>query len=310
MTEEAHLDGLPDLHPLSFLDKDLPSVLAAIAAIKARHPVLLRMVSFLERLQRGHQVVPTSHTVRDDPFGNTGSHGTLDDGSDGVHRTDNLGLILRRHVQFDLLEQIFRGTESSHDQHILGTVSVLASKEEGGQVKETKENRTSAVYLKQSVLGLNGNDLVANELENAVHHGLETLENLLIGKGHVPFLDARIGEIGFDTHVDRPLLTVVPEVCLDTILEIHNAFGIDLARRAGSVRELHFADLGAQDVAEVAVQRGRTTRIARSRRAFGHAERLFFLHLVGDEIDGATSAIHDQNGVAHFEIEQSGLGAK
>lgn len=119
LPEKAHLDRLADFHPLAFLHKDLPCVLASVAAVKTRDTVLLRMISLLEGLQRGHQVMASCYTVRNHPLGDSGSHGTFDDGSDRVHRPDYLGLILRRDVEFDLLEKILRGTEATNDKDIL-----------------------------------------------------------------------------------------------------------------------------------------------------------------------------------------------
>jgi hypothetical protein len=153
-------------------------------------------------------------------------------------------------VELDLLEEVFRGTETTDNQDVLKMKLVQ---------HKARPDKQENPYLKQSVLCLDGNDLVTNQLENTVHHGLETLQNLLIGKGHVAFLNARIREVRLNTNIDRPFLTVVSEVRLDTVLEIHNTLGVNLARSTGSIRKLHFANLGPQDVAEVAVKSGRTT---------------------------------------------------
>lgn len=119
MTEEADLDRLADLDSLSLLYEDLACVLATVPAIQTGHPVLLWVVSLLERLEGGHKVVATSDTVGDHSLGDTSGHGTLDNGSDGVHRTDHLGLVLWWDVELDLLEEVFRGTEATNDQHVL-----------------------------------------------------------------------------------------------------------------------------------------------------------------------------------------------
>ena len=166
------------------------------------------------------------------------------------------------------------------------------------------------LYLKRPILGLDGDDLVADQLEDTVDDGLEALEDLLVGKGHVPLLDASIRKVRLDAHVHRPLLAVVPEVGLDPVLKVHDALGVDLAGGARTVRQLHLADLGAQDVAEIAVQRGRTARVAGTGGAFGDAEGLLLLDFVGDQIDGATAAVDDQDGVADLQVEQAGLGAE
>jgi hypothetical protein len=63
--------------------------------------------------------VATGDTVGNHSFGDTGSHGTLDDGSNRVHGTDNLGLILWWDVKLDLLEEVFRGTETTDNQDVL-----------------------------------------------------------------------------------------------------------------------------------------------------------------------------------------------
>jgi hypothetical protein len=98
LTEERNLDRLARLDTLALLHKDLTSVLATILAVQARNTVLLGMVAFLEWLKSGHKVMSTSDTRCDDTLGDTGSDGTLDNGSDRVHRSDNLGLELGRNV--------------------------------------------------------------------------------------------------------------------------------------------------------------------------------------------------------------------
>jgi hypothetical protein len=107
LTEEADLDWFADSDTLSLLDEDLTGVLASIAAIQTRHTVLFRVIAFLEWLKGGHKVVPTCYAVCDDPLGDTCSDCTLDDGSHRVHRADHLCLILGRHMELDLLEEVF-----------------------------------------------------------------------------------------------------------------------------------------------------------------------------------------------------------
>jgi hypothetical protein len=68
---------------------------------------LFWVVALLEWLKSRHEVVPTSNAVGNNSFSDTGSDSTLDDGSDGVHRSDDLGLELRWHVKFNLLEEVF-----------------------------------------------------------------------------------------------------------------------------------------------------------------------------------------------------------
>jgi hypothetical protein len=84
-------------------------------------------------------------------------------------------------------------------------------------------------YLQKSVLRLNGNDLVSNELQNSVDYRLEALQDFLVCESHVTFLDSSLGELGLDAHVHSPLLTVIPEVGLDSVLKVHDALGVHLA---------------------------------------------------------------------------------
>lgn len=63
--------------------------------------------------------MPSSNTVGDDSLGDTRSDGSLDDSSDRVHRTNDLGLELGRHVELDLLEEVLGRTEATNDKHVL-----------------------------------------------------------------------------------------------------------------------------------------------------------------------------------------------
>lgn len=119
LSEEGNLDGLTNLDSLAFLYEDLARVLAAVLAVERWHTVLLGMVALFEWLERGHEVVPTCDAMCDDTFCDTGGDGTLDDGSDRVHGSDNLGLELWRHMELDLLEEVFRCTESTHNKDVL-----------------------------------------------------------------------------------------------------------------------------------------------------------------------------------------------
>ena len=80
--------------------------------------------------------------------------------------------------------------------------------------------------LENSALGLDGDDLIADEFKDAVDNGFEALEDLLIRERHVAFFDACFWELCLDAHIDSPLLAVVPEVCFYSVLEIHDAFGV------------------------------------------------------------------------------------
>ena len=78
---------------------------------------------------------------------------------------------------------------------------------------------------------MDGDDLVPNQLEDTVDDRLKALQDFLVCEGHVAFLDAGLGELGLDTDVDGPLLAVVAEVGLDSVLEIHDALCVDSAGR-------------------------------------------------------------------------------
>ena len=82
-----------------------------------------------------------------------------------------------------------------------------------------------------AVLCLDSDDLVSDKLENTVNDRLKALQNFLVGESHVSFLDASLGELGLDTHIDRPLLVVVAEIGLDSVLEVHDALCVDTAGR-------------------------------------------------------------------------------
>lgn len=103
-------------------------------------------------------------------------------------------------------------------------------------------------HLKKSVLCLNRNDLVSHQLQNSVDDRLEALQNLLVGESHVSFFDSSLRELSFDTHVHGPLLTVIPEVGLDSVLKVHDALGVHLTGGLRAVRKLHLADLCAENV--------------------------------------------------------------
>ncbi len=81
-------------------------------------------MALFERLQGCHQVVTTSYTRCDDALGNTGCDGALDNGSDRVHGTNDFGLELRRDMEFNLLEEVFGGTEAADDKDVLESVLV------------------------------------------------------------------------------------------------------------------------------------------------------------------------------------------
>lgn len=106
LSEERDLDRFAVLDLLALLHKDLSSELAAVFAVERGYTVGFGVVTLLERLKSSHEVVTTCHTVCDDSFRDTSSDSTLDDSSDRVHRSDDLGLELRGNMELDLLEQV------------------------------------------------------------------------------------------------------------------------------------------------------------------------------------------------------------
>lgn len=108
--------------------------------------------------------------------------------------------------------------------------------------------RDRFTHLQKPVLGLNSNDLVPHKLQNSVDNRLEALQDLLVGEGHIALLDSSLGEFSLNTHVHGPLLTVIPEVGLDSVLKVHDALGVHLASSLRTVGQLHLADLCAEDV--------------------------------------------------------------
>jgi len=90
LSEERDLDRLANLDSLALLHENLARVLAAIFAIERRNTVLFGVVALLEWLEGGHEVMPTRNTVCDNSLCDTGCDGSLDDGGDRVHGTDDL----------------------------------------------------------------------------------------------------------------------------------------------------------------------------------------------------------------------------
>ncbi len=88
---------------------------------------------------------------------------------------------------------------------------------------------TERTHLEDSVLGLNSNDLIADELQDAVDNRLKTLQDFFICECHVTLFDAGFGELRFDSNVNSPLLTIVAEVCFYPVFKVHNTFCVDLA---------------------------------------------------------------------------------
>jgi hypothetical protein len=80
-----------------------------------------------------------------------------------------------------------------------------------------------------TVLSLNSNDLVSDKLENAIDDRLEALQNFLVGESHVSFFNASLGELSFDSYIDSPLLVVVAEIGLDSVLKVHDTLCVDTA---------------------------------------------------------------------------------
>jgi len=279
LAEERNLHGFANLHLLALLDKYLAGELAAVLAVERGHAVCLRVVALLERLERGHEVVATGNTMSDYSFCDTSCDSALDDGGDRVHGPDNLGLELWRNVELDLLEEILGCAKSTYYQDV----------------------------LERAILRLDSDDLIPDKLQDTVDHWLETLQDLLVGEGHVSLLDASLRELGLNTNINSPFLTVVPEISLDSVLEIHDALGVNTTGGLGSIRQLHFPDLCSKNVTEVSIERSRTTRVARTRRALGYCERALILDFVGDKIDSTTAAIDDEHSVVDLQIQETRL---
>jgi hypothetical protein len=119
LSEKRNLDWLANFDSLPLLHEDLASVLAAILAIERWDAVLFGVVALFEGLEGCHEVVPTCNTVCNNALSDTGCNSSLDNGSDRVHGTDDLGLELGWDVEFDLLEEVFGGAETTDDQDIL-----------------------------------------------------------------------------------------------------------------------------------------------------------------------------------------------
>lgn len=282
LSEERNLDGLAVLDLLTLLDEKLAGELASVLAVERGDTVSFGMITLLEWLESAHKVMATGNTVRYNTLTNTGSNGSLDNGGHGVDGTNNLGLELGRNMKLNLLEEVFRSTETTDDENV----------------------------LQGSVLGLDGDNLVADEFQNTVHDGLETLQDFLVGEGHETFLDTSLGEFSLDTDINSPLLTVGAEISLDSVLKVHDTLGVDTAGSLGTVGKLHFADLGSENVAKVAVKSGRTTRITGSSCAFGDREWALLLDFISNQIDSTTTAIHNKDSVVDLEVQNTSLGAE
>jgi hypothetical protein len=165
-------------------------------------------------------------------------------------------------------------------------------------------------YLQQSVLSLNSDNLVPNQLQYPIDHGLEALQNLLVRERHIAFLNACFWELSLNTHINSPLLAIVPEICLDPVLKVHNALGVHLTRRLGAVWKLHLTNLGTQDVGEITVQSCRAARVTRTRCALCDCEGLLFFDFICNQVDSATATVDDQDGVVDLEIKETGFGTE
>ena len=119
LSKEADFHWLSNLDPLSLLHEDLPCIFASIFAVQTWYTVLFRVMALFERLKGRHEIVAAGYTGGDDALGDTSRDSAFDDGSDRVHRADDLGLELWRHVEFYLLEEVFRSTEPADDKDVL-----------------------------------------------------------------------------------------------------------------------------------------------------------------------------------------------
>lgn len=64
--------------------------------------------------------MPAGYSRGDDALSDAGGDGAFDDGGNRVHGADNFRLKLGGDVEFDLLEEVFRGAEAANDQDVLG----------------------------------------------------------------------------------------------------------------------------------------------------------------------------------------------
>lgn len=101
------------------MHENLPRILTPVFPIQTRHAVLFGVITFFERLERRHEVVPAGDAGGDDAFGDASGHGAFDDCGDGVHGADDFGLELGWDVEFDLFEEVFRGTEATDYEDVL-----------------------------------------------------------------------------------------------------------------------------------------------------------------------------------------------
>jgi len=107
--------------------------------------------------------------------------------------------------------------------------------------------------LKYSVLGLDGDDLVAHEFQDSIHDWLKTLQDLFVRKGHITLLDAGVRKFSFDTDIDCPLLSIIAEISLDAVFKVHDTFCINFASCFRSIRKFHFSDFCSENVAEISI---------------------------------------------------------
>ena len=61
----------------------------------------------------------TGYTGGNDTLSDSSCDGALDDSCDGIHGTDNFGLELRGHMEFDLLEEILRCSKTTDNKNAL-----------------------------------------------------------------------------------------------------------------------------------------------------------------------------------------------
>lgn len=110
-------------------------------------------MALFEGLQGCHEIVAASYTGGNDTLGNTGCDSAFNDGSDRIHRANDFGLELWGNMELDLLEEIFGSTEAADDKDILREIRL---------VHVCGVECTGRAYLEDSVLGLDGDDLVAD----------------------------------------------------------------------------------------------------------------------------------------------------
>jgi hypothetical protein len=115
-------------------------------------------------------------------------------------------------------------------------------------------------YPKRTILSLDCNNLVSYQLKDPVYDRFKARKNFAVRKHHISFFDISVGKFCFDADVYGPFLPIVRKIVLDSILKIHDTFGIDPAGSPRASRQLHFADFCTKSDAEISIQSSGTIK--------------------------------------------------